>query len=193
MGILQARILEWVAMPSSRESSQLRDRTQVSCTVSRFFTIWATKESKNTGVGIHPFSKRSSQLRNQTRVSCIAGRFFTNGAIGHDYILLPGLAHKHQLCNLLPFFPLGFYQSEFLNGFSIANFIPFCRLVAALSVTLALFARELSGFFLGVSMLNSTQCLIYILSNILLSFLALFHHNPHLINFMWAGHAHPLI
>ena len=31
MGILQARILEWVAMPSSRESSQPRDRTCISC------------------------------------------------------------------------------------------------------------------------------------------------------------------
>ena len=30
MGILQARILEWVAMPSSRESSQPRDRTLIS-------------------------------------------------------------------------------------------------------------------------------------------------------------------
>ena len=30
-GILQARILEWVAMPSSRGSSQPRDRTHVSC------------------------------------------------------------------------------------------------------------------------------------------------------------------
>ena len=30
-GILQARILEWVAMPSSRGSSQLRDQTWVSC------------------------------------------------------------------------------------------------------------------------------------------------------------------
>ena len=29
-GILQARLLEWVAMPFSRESSQPRDRTQVS-------------------------------------------------------------------------------------------------------------------------------------------------------------------
>ena len=38
MGILQARILEWVAMPSSRGSSQLRDQTQVSCTAGRFFT-----------------------------------------------------------------------------------------------------------------------------------------------------------
>ena len=38
MGILQAKILEWVAMPSSRESSQLRDRTQVSPIAGRFFT-----------------------------------------------------------------------------------------------------------------------------------------------------------
>ena len=37
--ILQARILEWAAMPSSRESSQLRDRMQVSCIAGRFFTI----------------------------------------------------------------------------------------------------------------------------------------------------------
>ena len=43
-GILQARILEWVVMPSSRASSQLRDWTQVSCIASRFFAIWATKE-----------------------------------------------------------------------------------------------------------------------------------------------------
>ena len=38
-GILQARILEWVAIPFSRGSSQLRDRTHVSCTASSFFTI----------------------------------------------------------------------------------------------------------------------------------------------------------
>jgi len=44
-GILQARILEWVAMPSSRGSSQARDLTQVSCTAGGFFTVWATKEA----------------------------------------------------------------------------------------------------------------------------------------------------
>ena len=38
MGILQARILEWVAMPSFRESSQPRDRTQVSHIAGGFFT-----------------------------------------------------------------------------------------------------------------------------------------------------------
>ena len=37
-GILQARILEWVAFPFSKGSSQPRDRTQVSSIVGRFFT-----------------------------------------------------------------------------------------------------------------------------------------------------------
>ena len=41
-GILQAIILEWGAFPFSRGSSQHRDRTQVSRTVGRFFTSWAT-------------------------------------------------------------------------------------------------------------------------------------------------------
>ena len=42
MGILQARILEWVAIPFSRGSSQPRDRTWVFFTAGRFFTNWAT-------------------------------------------------------------------------------------------------------------------------------------------------------
>ena len=40
-GILQARIHEWVAIPSSRGSSQPWDGTQVSHTAGKFFTIWA--------------------------------------------------------------------------------------------------------------------------------------------------------
>ena len=43
-GILQARILEWVAVPFSRGSSQPRDWTQVSLFAGWFFTIWATRE-----------------------------------------------------------------------------------------------------------------------------------------------------
>ena len=38
-GILQARILEWVAMLSSRGSSQSRDQTQVSCIAGRSFNL----------------------------------------------------------------------------------------------------------------------------------------------------------
>ena len=44
-GILQARILEWVAISFSRGSSQSRDWTQVSHIVGGFFTIWATREA----------------------------------------------------------------------------------------------------------------------------------------------------
>ena len=43
MGILQARILEWVALPFSRGSSQPKDWTQVSHIAGRFFTVWATR------------------------------------------------------------------------------------------------------------------------------------------------------
>ena len=44
-GIFQARILEWAAISFSRGSSQPRDQTQVSCTVDRCFTVWATREA----------------------------------------------------------------------------------------------------------------------------------------------------
>ena len=48
-GILQVRILEWVAFPISRRSSQPRDRTQVSCIAGRFFTSWAIREAHSSG------------------------------------------------------------------------------------------------------------------------------------------------
>ena len=45
-GILQARILEWVAFPFSTGSSQPRDGTQVSHIAGRFFISWATREAQ---------------------------------------------------------------------------------------------------------------------------------------------------
>ena len=45
MEILQARIQGWVAMPSSRGSSQPKDRTQVSHIAGSFFTVWVTREA----------------------------------------------------------------------------------------------------------------------------------------------------
>ena len=44
-GLLQARILEWVAIPFSRGSSWPRDQTWVSHIAVRFFTIWATRKA----------------------------------------------------------------------------------------------------------------------------------------------------
>ena len=65
-GILQARILEWVAFPFSRGSFQPRDQTQVSYTSGRFFTSWATREAHighyidwifNTELVFYPWTK----------------------------------------------------------------------------------------------------------------------------------------
>ena len=44
-GILQARILQWVAIPFSRGSFQSKDWTPVSFIACRFFTIWDTREA----------------------------------------------------------------------------------------------------------------------------------------------------
>ena len=46
-GILQARILEWVAILFSRGSSRPRYKTQVSHISGRFFTVRATREALN--------------------------------------------------------------------------------------------------------------------------------------------------
>ena len=43
--IIQARILEWVAVSFSRESSGSGDQTQVSCIAGKFFTAWFTREA----------------------------------------------------------------------------------------------------------------------------------------------------
>ena len=52
VGILQARILEWVAMPSSRVSSQPRDRTQVSQIAGNSLM---TKPPQNPRLTYYPF------------------------------------------------------------------------------------------------------------------------------------------
>ena len=97
-GIPQARILEWVASPFSRGSSQTTDRTQVSRIAGGFFTSWTTREAYLEWVA-YPFSRGSSQPRNGTRVSCIAGRFFTNWAIRKSYWRLKGFPGAQRIKN----------------------------------------------------------------------------------------------
>ena len=78
-GILQARILEWVALPSSKGSFQPRDRTQVSHIAGGFFYQLSYQESPRILEWVvYPFSRTSSPPRNQTEVSCIACGFFTS-------------------------------------------------------------------------------------------------------------------
>ena len=57
-GILQTKILEWVAIPFSRGSSQPRDQTLVSCIAGGFFTSWATGEAQ---INVNYTSKRGNK------------------------------------------------------------------------------------------------------------------------------------
>ena len=66
-GILQVRILEWVAISFSGGSSQPRDWTQVSCIAGRCFTLWATREApdfwtKATQIKYLPFNIKHKSL-----------------------------------------------------------------------------------------------------------------------------------
>ena len=62
-GILQARTVEWIAIPFSRESFQPRDRTQVSCIAGRFFTVWGSREMNSR----KPSSKTTPAIYQQGR------------------------------------------------------------------------------------------------------------------------------
>ena len=82
--MLQTRVLEWVAMPSSRGSSHLPHCRRI------LYHLTHQGKSKNTGVGTYPFSGSTSWPRNQTRVSCIAGRSWPT-ELPVEFLFLPKL------------------------------------------------------------------------------------------------------
>ena len=84
-GILQARILEWVAIPFSGSSNWSRDQTWVSRITGRFFTIWAMRE--------HPLWK--SQVRD----------YLLQESPG-PLVLQPG---QWRMLSVLPVLPLVLY------------------------------------------------------------------------------------
>ena len=85
-GILQARILEWVAISSSRGSSWPREWTRVSCSAGRFFTVeesvaLCSGSSKATGL---VYLTLSWGLKEETRLLAA----FSQYAIGDDLFLM---------------------------------------------------------------------------------------------------------
>ena len=90
-GILQARMLEWVALSFCRESSRPRDQTLVSFTASKFFTVWVTREAPD----LNNFNQEWVQLNMNSDVwlgitlGCWSLRAFSNmqaGFWGHLFI-----------------------------------------------------------------------------------------------------------
>ena len=70
-GILQARILEWVAFPFSGASSQPRDQTGVSCIAGGFFTSWAMVFGLTSRSWLNSWSMRKSDRSTFSLCCCI--------------------------------------------------------------------------------------------------------------------------
>ena len=66
-GILQARVLEWVAISFYRGSSWPRDWTQVSYIAGRFFTLWATRKA----VSWLKWDRGYPPCKDEHRVKCL--------------------------------------------------------------------------------------------------------------------------
>ena len=106
-GILQARILEWVAMPSSRGSSEPRKQTQVSCTAGRFFTNWTTKEffPQIQALGCVTCSVMSDPLRpyrlDPARLLCPGDSPVKNTGMGCHFLLQGSFQPRESNLGLL--------------------------------------------------------------------------------------------
>jgi len=143
-GILQARILEWVAISFSKGSSQPRDQTQVSRIAGRFFTIWATNCGllfPSSGDLPDPGVEATSLMS-----PALAGGFFTTSATwealckwSHTVYIFVCLAcfihhnvvESHSFCCWTVFHHMNVLQfvthhhvNETLSDFSLVNFQP---------------------------------------------------------------------
>ena len=88
-GILQARILEWVAISFSRGSSLPRDQTWVSCIAGSFFTSWATRE------GSKVLRRLSSVTQHWTHTGFPCGSAGKESARNAgDLVSIPGLGRS---------------------------------------------------------------------------------------------------
>ena len=102
-GILQARIVEWVAIPFSRGSSWLRDWTQVSCTGRQILYEWATREALSTVQAIHKYLLTINEWKARHSVcvfflECFSGIYYSltgyNSVVGT--IIIP-ILQKEKL------------------------------------------------------------------------------------------------
>ena len=80
-GILQARILEWVAIPFLRQLCQPRDWTWVFCIAGRFFTVWATRDARQCrGYGLDSWSGKISHAMEQVSLCSQSPRTATKSS-----------------------------------------------------------------------------------------------------------------
>ena len=93
-GILQARILEWVAIPFSRGSSQHRNQTQVSFIAGRFFTVWTTREAQFELYSPRNSPGQNTGVGNRSLLQGIFPAQGSNPGLLHCWRILYQLSHK---------------------------------------------------------------------------------------------------
>ena len=94
--ILQARILEWVAGPFSRKSSQLGLNPVLPHCRRILYQLSHQGSPRILEKVAYLFFSRSSQTRNQTQVSCIVGGFFTSWATKEAYVHWVSITDKQN-------------------------------------------------------------------------------------------------
>ena len=100
-GILQARILEWVAFPFFRGSSWPRNQTRVSCIAHRVFTNWAMREA----LGIPDVELKSLASQGDNHAFVILPDC---GSLGRGYCFILGMTMSQffQLASVISFYPV---------------------------------------------------------------------------------------
>ena len=178
-GILQPRILEWVAFPFSRGSSQPWDQTVVSRIAGRFFTSWPTRETQVE----YECEHRHTQCVKEPSSACQQERciYLPKGVLWSEYEswlgspylregkMLPWFFDQSlesllkclstwQLSSSLPVFLPSFFF--FLLNFFLCSFVISFPSFVLLSCLLSLF----SYFFLPLfaSMLNWDRRGVYV-------------------------------
>ena len=162
---LQARILEWVAISFSRETSQPKDQTWVFHTAGRFFTVWTTREKgkwkSQSCLTLRPhelYSPWNSPGQNIGVGSCslLQGIFPTQGSnpgLPHCRQFLYQLSHKGSLSYQVSHLYIYIYERKYITKGSIwrifwcSNFVPiYFRIISSRH----LFGnkRKIKSFFL---------------------------------------------
>ena len=108
-GILQARILGWLAIPFSRASCWPRDQTWISCIAGRFFTLYELQQSPMMMEGA-----------NKPRNSCsLWAQSFSHVWLTHPFLTIthPCLTLTHIMTSPPGSLFVGFTRQEYWSGF----------------------------------------------------------------------------
>ena len=174
-GILQAGILEWVAVASSRGSSQSSDQTQVSCIVGRFLSSWAVRE-------VHKSSKYHLNIIN---LEVLSSESFISGLSKTLDIICPGSqllsVRRVKLANISPALQTQWWSRITVTDISIPKVGKWKRGVTDAKQFWNPSGKNILGFKTG----NNTLWLLALTSEAPLSGLRLYTwSNP---SFFWNG------